>query len=33
MSGTGKTNLKRLRLSADRAQAQYELDYLVGAEP
>lgn len=28
-----ETNLKRLRLSADRAQAQYELDYLVGAEP
>ena len=28
-----ETNLKRLRLAADRAQAQYELDYLVGAEP
>jgi outer membrane protein TolC len=28
-----ETNLKRLRMSADRAQAQYEVDYLVGAEP
>jgi outer membrane protein TolC len=28
-----ETNLKRLRMSADRAQAQYEVDYLVGEEP
>jgi outer membrane protein TolC len=28
-----ETNLKHLRLSADRAQAQYELDYLVGEQP
>jgi outer membrane protein TolC len=28
-----ETNLKRLRLAADRAQAQYEVDYLVGEEP
>jgi len=28
-----ETNLKRLRMSADRAQAQYQVDYLVGAEP
>lgn len=27
------TNLKHLRMAADRAQAQYEVDYLVGAEP
>jgi outer membrane protein TolC len=27
------TKLKYLRLSADRAQAQYELDYLVGEQP
>jgi len=28
-----ETNLKHLRMSADRAQAQYQVDYLVGAEP
>jgi hypothetical protein len=28
-----ETKLKHLRLSADRAQAQYELDYLTGVEP
>ena len=28
-----ETNLKHLRLSADRAQAQYQVDYLVGEEP
>ncbi|MCJ7452103.1 MAG: TolC family protein [Steroidobacteraceae bacterium] len=28
-----ETNLKRLRMSADRAQAQYQVDYLVGEEP
>jgi outer membrane protein TolC len=28
-----ETKLKHLRLSADRAQAQYELDYLVGEQP
>ena len=27
------TNLKHLRLSADRAQAQYQVDYLAGEEP
>jgi outer membrane protein TolC len=27
------TKLKHLRLSADRAQAQYELDYLTGVQP
>jgi outer membrane protein TolC len=27
------TNLKHLRMAADRAQAQYEVDYLVGAGP
>jgi outer membrane protein TolC len=27
------TLLKHLRLSADRAQAQYDLDYLVGEQP
>jgi outer membrane protein TolC len=28
-----ETRLKHLRLSADRAQARYELDYLVGEQP
>jgi outer membrane protein TolC len=28
-----ETNLKRLRMSADRTQAQYQVDYLVGEEP
>ncbi len=28
-----ETKLKHLRLSADRAQARYELDYLVGEQP
>ena len=28
-----ETKLKHLRLSADRAQAQFELDYLVGEQP
>lgn len=28
-----ETNLKRLRMSADRAQAQYQVDYLVGEQP
>jgi outer membrane protein TolC len=28
-----ETKLKQLRLSADRAQAQYEVDYLVGERP
>jgi outer membrane protein TolC len=28
-----ETKLKHLRLSADRAQAQYEVDYLVGEQP
>ncbi len=28
-----ETNMKHLRLSADRAQAQYEVDYLVGEQP
>ena len=28
-----ETNLKHLRMSADRAQAQYQVDYLVGEEP
>jgi outer membrane protein TolC len=28
-----ETKLKHLRLSADRAQAQYEVDYLVGEAP
>ena len=28
-----ETNLKHLRLSADRAQAQYQVDYLAGEEP
>jgi outer membrane protein TolC len=28
-----ETGLKHLRLSADRAQAQYDLDYLAGEQP
>jgi hypothetical protein len=28
-----ETKLKHLRLSADRAQARYGLDYLVGEQP
>ncbi len=28
-----ETNLKHLRMSADRAQAQYDVDYLAGEEP
>jgi hypothetical protein len=28
-----ETRLKHLRLSADRAQAQYEVDYLAGEQP
>ena len=28
-----ETKIKHLRLSADRAQAQYEVDYLVGEQP
>jgi outer membrane protein TolC len=28
-----ETNLKHLRMSADRAQAQYQVDYLAGEEP
>jgi outer membrane protein TolC len=28
-----ETGLKRLRVAADRAQAQYEVDYLAGAQP
>ena len=28
-----ETSLKHLRLVADRAQAQYEIDYLVGEAP